>query len=84
MVSKSCNMIYLYRYYLFKLLEYRQLWNDSIESEQCYDILLNVIASDISQLPPVKVGQRLSYTDSYKSSNQQLAVKSNCINIEKC
>lgn len=75
-----CSFVLYFRYYLFKLVEYQRQWNNT-EVEQCYDILLNIIVTDTSQLPPIKVGQRLTYSDSLKSTNRQLAVKSNCINI---
>ena len=60
-----------FRYYLHLLTTYANKWDglDTNSMEQCFDILLNFIVSDITGLPPIKVGQKLSYpTSSYSAA----------------
>lgn len=60
-------------------------WNglDSDSMEQCYDILLNFIVGDVSGLPPIKVGQRLSYSkiSTALSLSNRVNQRDSCVDI---
>ena len=60
-----------FRYYLHLLTTYANKRDglDTNSMDQCFDILLNFIVRDITGLPPIKVGQQLSYpTSSYSTA----------------
>ena len=75
-----------FRYYLHLLKTYANKWDglDTNSMEQCFDILLNFIVSDITGLPPIKVGQKLSYpTSSYSAAYDSSSGDNDddCVNI---
>ncbi|XP_067929536.1 exostosin-1-like [Watersipora subatra] len=65
----------MHKYYLSELSVYMRTRLAGMD--RCSDILLNFIISDAVGLPPVKVGQRLSF----KSTPEQLAVHDSCMTL---
>lgn len=61
-------------------MEYASKWSDDSLVERCYDILLNFIVSDITNLSPIKVGQRLTFNEQPVRDNEEITLKTSCLN----
>lgn len=67
-----------FRYYLYELAKYVDQWKHMESVDECLDLLLNFITSDITGLPPIKVGDRLTFRSPFQG---ELESKDTCMDL---